>query len=208
MVVVDVFATLLTVCLWPVVVRLLATGLLAIGRVIHLAIVWPCASIRGCVITDSSRSIQSRLEFVESIREQFVDAIPNEFVECLRPCGFGSSLTLPSSSWAVAGEIRAQRLPHRFAFRNLEGLELLDEGIVGAERDLAHLRVIISVDTPPISIILPFRLTAASFSVENNNSYVIQSGYVEVQPPLAQTGRAVDCRSTCPPFKSGRADFL
>ena len=25
-------------------------------------------------------------------------------------------------------------------------------------------------------------------------------------PPLAQTGRAVDCRSTCPPFKSGRAD--
>ena len=28
------------------------------------------------------------------------------------------------------------------------------------------------------------------------------------RPPLAQTGRAVDCRSTCPPFKSGRADLL
>ena len=28
----------------------------------------------------------------------------------------------------------------------------------------------------------------------------------EKYPPLAQTGRAVDCRSTCPPFKSGRAD--
>ena len=31
-------------------------------------------------------------------------------------------------------------------------------------------------------------------------------GIFDCRPPLAQTGRAVDCRSTCPPFKSGRAD--
>ena len=34
------------------------------------------------------------------------------------------------------------------------------------------------------------------------------SRFVSGSPPLAQTGRAVDCRSTCPPFKSGRADWF